>query len=476
MLTSIEKHFPLIPFYCFFLVLTLLSLDHIFFWDTVQLASMQAHHFFENGLNNTLLPNKIDSGHIPAFGFYLAILWKIFGKTLWVSHLAILPFLLGIVWQSNTLIRYFIPKPYATLSLILFLAEPTLLGQSVLVSPDIVLVFCFLLMLNGILKNQRFLIAIGLIGLFLISMRGLMVAFSLLLFDIYLNAFDERRLSFSQLLKISLAYWPAVIGILPYFLFHYAEKGWLAYHPDSPWMGSFERVGIEGFLYNIGIMIWRIMDFGRVFVIIAIVLITLTRLGKIRLHKKFKYLIFMMASLVICLGYSFTTYKYLSAHRYLLPLYLILLLGFLYMLFVFVSNKRVQNIIYLIVFGALLSGHLWIYPEGIAKGWDSSLAHWPYYELREKMNAYLEQKDIAYSEVASEFPNVSERRFMELNESHEKHQYFNLDSNDYVLYSNVYNNFNDEEINQLKRNFKPIQSFEKRGVFMSLYKKEKTEK
>ncbi|MEQ8562303.1 MAG: hypothetical protein RID18_12400, partial [Cytophagales bacterium] len=83
---------------------------------------MQAYHFFENGLDKTLLPDNIDSGHIPAFGFYLAIWWKILGKTLWVSHLAILPFLLGIVWQSNVLIRYFIPKPYAILSLIVFLA------------------------------------------------------------------------------------------------------------------------------------------------------------------------------------------------------------------------------------------------------------------------------------------------------------------------------------------------------------------
>lgn len=476
MLSSVEKHFPLIPFYCLFLVLTLLSLNHIFFWDTVQLASMQAYHFFENGLDKTLLPDNIDSGHIPAFGFYLAIWWKILGKTLWVSHLAILPFLLGIVWQSNVLIRYFIPKPYAILSLIVFLADPTLLGQSVLVSPDIVLVFCFLLMLNGILKNHRFLIALGLIGLFLISMRGLMVAFSLLLFDMYLNACDGKRLSFSSLLKISLAYWPAVIGILPYFLFHYAEKGWLAYHPESPWMGSFERVGFEGFIYNIGIMVWRIIDFGRVFVVIAIALIMLTRVGKIKLHQKFKYLIFIALSLTICLGYSFTTYKYLSAHRYLLPLYLILLLGFLYMLFVFVKNNKVRNIIYVVVLGALLSGNFWIYPEGIAKGWDASLAHWPYYELREKMNAYLMKKNIDYSEVASEFPNVSERRFMELNESRERHQYLNLDSNKYVLYSNIYNNFDDNEIQQLKSNFKLVQSFEKRGVFISLYEKITIEK
>ncbi|MEQ8562867.1 MAG: hypothetical protein RID18_15230, partial [Cytophagales bacterium] len=326
------------------------------------------------------------------------------------------------------------------------------------------------------LKNHRFLIALGLIGLFLISMRGLMVAFSLLLFDMYLNACDGKRLSFSSLLKISLAYWPAVIGILPYFLFHYAEKGWLAYHPESPWMGSFERVGFEGFIYNIGIMVWRIIDFGRVFVVIAIALIMLTRVGKIKLHQKFKYLIFIALSLTICLGYSFTTYKYLSAHRYLLPLYLILLLGFLYMLFVFVKNNKVRNIIYVVVLGALLSGNFWIYPEGIAKGWDASLAHWPYYELREKMNAYLMKKNIDYSEVASEFPNVSERRFMELNESRERHQYLNLDSNKYVLYSNIYNNFDDNEIQQLKSNFKLVQSFEKRGVFISLYEKITIEK
>ncbi|MBK8112814.1 MAG: hypothetical protein IPK46_22180 [Saprospiraceae bacterium] len=68
-----------------YLVLVLLSLDHIFFWDTVQLASKQAHHFYEGSMFDFLLPDDIDSGHLPFMGWMLAWAWKILGKTLWIS-------------------------------------------------------------------------------------------------------------------------------------------------------------------------------------------------------------------------------------------------------------------------------------------------------------------------------------------------------------------------------------------------------
>ena len=62
-----------------------------FFWDTVQLASKHAHHFYENGLRWTPLPPEIDSGHPPVFGYYLALAWTCFGKTLPASHCAMPP-------------------------------------------------------------------------------------------------------------------------------------------------------------------------------------------------------------------------------------------------------------------------------------------------------------------------------------------------------------------------------------------------
>ncbi|NJO86864.1 MAG: hypothetical protein HC821_02075 [Lewinella sp.] len=67
--------------------------DFPFFWDSIQLASRQATHFYDGG--GLLLPNAIDSGHPPGFGLYLAIWWQLPGRQLWVSHLAMVPW----VWM-----------------------------------------------------------------------------------------------------------------------------------------------------------------------------------------------------------------------------------------------------------------------------------------------------------------------------------------------------------------------------------------
>ncbi|MEA1897674.1 MAG: hypothetical protein U9N53_08430, partial [Bacteroidota bacterium] len=120
-----------------FLGITLLTYfvsEHIFFWDTVQLASRHAHFYFENNFNELFLPDEIDSGHIPSFGIYLALAWKLFGKSLFVSHFAMLPFLYGIILQAWLLIKKYFPPQLSLPVLILLLADPTLLSQSILVS------------------------------------------------------------------------------------------------------------------------------------------------------------------------------------------------------------------------------------------------------------------------------------------------------------------------------------------------------
>jgi hypothetical protein len=92
-----------IKFHLYFLfailfILTYFNKEHFLFWDTVQLAGKHGLFFYENNFLSFVLPNEIDSGHIPFFGFYLAIIWKIFGKSLVVSHFAMLPFMLALAY------------------------------------------------------------------------------------------------------------------------------------------------------------------------------------------------------------------------------------------------------------------------------------------------------------------------------------------------------------------------------------------
>ncbi len=459
-------------FFIFFTLLTWFVSDQIFFWDTIQLGAKHGLFFYENNFSSILLPDNIDSGHIPTFGMYLAICWKIFGKSLLVSHFAILPFLLGIVWQAYILLKKYINPKYIYFALTLFLADATFLSQATLISPDVVLVFLFLLGLNAVLRNKKVLVSIACAGLVLISMRGMMVAFSLLILDIILNVkFDDFKSVFFQLVKKTIVYFPAFIVFTSYYLYHYYSKGWIAYHADSPWEQSFQLVDFSGFIFNTGILGWRILDFGRVFLWLFSGIITIKYFKNLIHDKKLIQILFIFIIVLICLSVSFVLYQGLSGHRYLLPVYLIFSLFTCYLVFEKLKVERLKYIIFSILLVGSLTGNLWIYPEKIAMGWDSTLAHLPYYHLRKQMLDYLNENKIKTGDVGCDFPNLSEQKYMELNDDLQKHHEKNLDTDKYVLYSNVYNGFSDNEIDRLKTDFILLKEYKQFGVFMRIYKR-----
>ena len=444
----------------------------VFFWDTIQLGSMQAHWFYENGLK-LILPQHIDSGHPPGFGIYLAGIWKVFGKTLPNSHLAMLPFLIGLVFQLYQLGRYFFSKSLALVFLAISVADPSILGQSVLMSPDIVLVFCFLTVVNGILLRRNWWILLAGLGLAAISMRGMMCLAALYVFSLINFVLLEKRPPvFRQLLQLLWPFLPGAILGLAFLIFHYLETGWIGFHADSPWALSFERVGLNDLIKNLVILVWRCLDFGRVFLVL-IGLYLLWRFWKDRLswNLKGKQILALLLSLILFLTPSFFVYKGVNAQRYLLPILLsINVLGF-YLISHSGVRSLYKNYFLAIIFIGFLSGNLWIYPKKISQSWDSTLAHLPYYELRQEMIAFIKQTGIPFEQVGSVFPNLRSLDHTELNGSQERFARFDVDRNSFVFYSNVFNDFKDEEIDQLFGSWKVRKSLQKNGICVILFVK-----
>ena len=79
---------------------------------------------------------------------YLALNWKLFGKSLAVSHLAMLPFLVGIVLLLFFIGDHFGGRENSWMLALLAAADPVLASQAVLVSPDVALSCFFLLFVN----------------------------------------------------------------------------------------------------------------------------------------------------------------------------------------------------------------------------------------------------------------------------------------------------------------------------------------
>ena len=456
------------------LALYLITLHYSFFWDTIQLSSMQANHFYENGFKSFLLPDLIDSGHIPAFGYYLALWWKALGRHLWVSHLAMLPFILGILYQLKNLAGQYVRGRQLPVLFFLVLIDPTLLAQMTLVSPDVALVFFFLLGFNALLNKRKAMLAIAIAALFLVSMRGMMVGFVLALSQILFYR-DTKKTWLLSLIQSGLKTWyvymPAVLVFIFYNAYHLKAKGWMAFHGNSPWAESFEVVGMSAFLKNLIVVDWRFLDFGRFIVWLVMAYIFFKHRKSMRDYlgqRANRKLIVLFWILVAVLVMSMVWAKGLLAHRYFLPAYLLAALFAGRMLLEFSVKQMERRVLICLWIVILLSGHLWIYPKNISQGWDSSLAYMPYDHLRKQSIQYLDDAHIDLNSVGSFFPNLRRLSDTDLSDDDRRLAVFD-GSNDYVLYSSVFN-LSDQQLEILAMEYEIIERFGEGRVYFLLYK------
>jgi hypothetical protein len=400
---------------------------------------------------------------------YLAALWSVLGRSLWVSHLAMLPFLLGIVWQIARFSEKRVSRDTKAWLLLWLFIDPVFAGQAVMVSPDVALLFFFILGLRGALEDRKSLLVWAGLGLAAISLRGMMVAAALGLFLLFRLWKSEKRLSFRSILEQVLPLIPAGILAALFLGIHLYYKGWIGFHSASPWAPSFEGVGIPGVIHNTAVLGWRFLDHGRVGELLLILAaFWIGRRNLFRLLKENDWL-----SLLFCLAVfllpSMLLKKGLLAHRYLLPLFVILHLFTLTLVFNISVSTAWKRGFKGFVFIMLLLGNLWIYPRKVSQGWEATLAHWPYYSLRNEMMDFIDQNGIPLQKTGTVFPNTALLRYIDLSDRNEQFALKNLKTNDYFFYSNVYNDLSDEEIDELFLIWKKEKVLEKWGVEVILF-------
>jgi hypothetical protein len=468
------QRFGIYLFYLSALILTFLVRNNSFFWDTVQLGSIHGQFYFDNNFSSFFLPENIDSGHPPTFGIYLALVWKVFGKSLAVSHFAMLPFLFGIIFYLDKIGKYFFHNSIFTFAFILLLiVDPGLAGQAILVTPDLAVACFFLMSLDGIFNEKRKILAFGIIGLCLISMRGIMVAAAIFSLD-FLNYFFilKKEIKLKYIFANTLPY---ILGVglgLTFLLFHYLEIGWIGYHEDSPWAPAFEKVDLTGAIKNGAILVWRLLDFGRIFLWVVLLFIGFSRFrNKEKVDFKTQQLLVLFSTLIFFLTPALIIHKMLLGHRYLLPIFLIIDFIAVYFIFKYVKKREWKITLFTICFLGLSLGNLWVYPKKISQGWDSTLAHLPYYELRNDLINFIEKEKIPFEEIGSAFPNLLSLKYIDLKNEEKHFEEKDLSQQEYIFYSNIYNDFTDEEIDDLEQNWKVVKEYQRLNICVILYQK-----
>ena len=449
-----------------------------FFWDTVQLGSKHAHYFFENGMKWSVLPEGIDSGHPPFFGYYLALCWSLFGKSLELSHWAMLPFLLGIV---HFLIRIGqqmnLGKTIRVALLVWVLADPVFAGQSILISPDIPLAMFFLMGISAGLSIQEresfrgsLLFSVAILGLAAISMRGLMAGAALALWVII-----AHKMSLKIWLRTALFSIPGVALGLGFQYWHYTQTGWFGYHPESPWAPAFSMVDATGFLRNTAILAWRWLDSGR-FIVWGLSAYLILKLRGFRFSIPSSSPQMLLVVAILFLAPTALLYSNLSAHRYFLPIFLSLHVLLAHLMEKSNWTQKTKVIWIIVVALVLAASNLIVYPKGISMDWDSTLAHRPYHKLRKQAVDYIDQQNIEKHRIGTTFPNKNQDKYLLLNADTTDFSDRNYETNQYILCSNVLNDFDTPDFQRLSR---PPWKLEKRwsrgGIWFELYKKHSTE-
>jgi hypothetical protein len=436
-----------LPFFAFFIVLFIFTCRLPFFWDKDILFSkiatwLLAHHF------SPVLPNELDAGYPPALGYLLALTWKITGKSLFFAHLLMLPFTLGIVWQTRNLLDHLLGGRYIMPVMLLLFADTTLLAQTVVFSTDLVMLFFTLLAVNGMLHNRRNLLMLAITGMLFSHLRGLMIAAALGCLDIYLC---HGRKDFRTLFHVAWSYFPGLALFTAWLLFHYYTTGWVFMHPASPWSGCYEVVSGKGLVRNVLILGWRMIDYGKLFVWI-IPLLAIFRSDRKRLFSDpvIRTLLMLLAFILVFSAPTMLIYKILNGHRYLIPFYFFLILLAGYLLFINPGFPLFRKALFTLVLAGLISGSFWVYPGRIANGWDATLAHLPYHHLRKKMIHYLEEQQIPFERTGTGVPNTAAIGYIEANGDPRIFPLADLQRHSYIFYSNVFNMFTDAEIDTLE--------------------------
>lgn len=431
-----------------------------FFWDTI-LTSTITQYFYLNGFQGFITPAQFDAGHPPLFYTYVTLLYQFLGKNLLVAHLSMLPFTILSIFSFVRLMSIFsFTKQQQWLGVLLFFAIPAVVTQYTLISYDAVLLSLYLAALVAYFDNRRIIFMVVVIGIAGISLRGLvnMAALSVTIF------FMEKKI-FSSWLRWNLLMLPAIILLIIWLFYHYQQTGWLLSTNAEGWAQQRSLVETKGLLKNVYSLLRVFTDFGMVLLSMLSLFYGIT-LKKIN---RYSALWFIPA---VLFALSFLPFTNPINHRYFL-------IVFVLMLFPVIQFLSDRKIIYTgLTVCILILGHFLIYPEPVSNGWDCTLVH-VQYSLNRK--AFVEKIDKQYhlnrATIGTVFPmNTS---LYQTDMTNDSIRMYNVNGKDihsveYLVYSNVCNDFSDEQINELKR-WQPLTKNQFGMIDFILYKKPKND-
>ena len=460
-----------------YVVLGIATLHNCYFWDVIQQVSKEGYWFYATDFSSLLIPTGNEYGimatgyHPPLMGLMTAVLWKVFGCELWVSHAFSMLWAGLLLYHVWKLVLRFFPKGQAGWVLSVVLLDAVVLSQFAIASPDFILFTAFVMALRGLLERKPWLQGVGIFFLCCVNMRGVFAGVALFAAGYYYHYAASRERGWQNALKKALCpYWPTLAVLLAYFTYYFVQKGW--FFTDSAYTEHYvlpeSGLVVVRHLFS---FVLRLVENGHVVIwllAVCCVLQWVKRRDGLTLQERTLAIFFLLLMGVYVLFVFISQMPF--SPRYFMPQFFTLSILVCSYLGRHYAGKRLKAI-YVVVLLFVLTGHGWIYPEKMAKPWDATLAHLPYYALRQECFGYIEAEGIDYAEVSSGFCLYGDRGFAEL-QHWGKTVSPALLSGEYVIYSNVCN-MSDEAIDTLHNPalWTPLRTFERWPVVITVYQR-----
>lgn len=442
-----------------------MSLDLPFFYDNILLSSKIADQFYLEGFGNFIPDKNIDTGHPVLWPVLLAGTWKMLGRNLFSGHFLSLLFIIPAILLYLKIAVKLINEHYLWIAAAFLIIEPTWFAQSTMVGPDVPIVTFFLLGIYAVIYDYKKLLIIATIVLSLLSVRGAILSF--LLFT-HLIIWNNQKADLKSFLKDLLYFIPCFLVFVGWITWHYINTGVLIEQPDSAWSAHHQFVNATQFFKNIGIIIWRFIDFGRIGLYLILFIILLKEGFKNRNRKVLMWILLpvMLLVLIVSIRTSPILHRYFMVYFILLSIYAAKLISE-------IESTSFRNIALSIAILSCLLGQFLVYPDTVAQGWDGSLAHLPYFHQRDKMLNYIENQNIHPDQIITTFPNLNGDYYSDLHKQPYNFQSIHeneLFDKEYVWQSNVFNDFSDEQIKTLQTKAILVKEFKNWNVYTRLYK------
>jgi hypothetical protein len=251
------------------------TLNAPFHWDVMGFAVPAAENIYNHGV---FVAKTGSTGHPPLFLAILALTWKIFGKSLFVSHF--LNIILGALGLTSLffLANRLYGIKVAITSFMFLLFNQTFFTQVGIVYLSIPLMSSAILTVYAYIQRKYWLYLVSAVSMLLIKETSLIVLGSILLYEIFVSL--SKREKIIAVLKRTSALAIPVIPLIAWFLAHYLTTGYVfktarVFINKGNFFSTFLKNFMKHFIYDSSIenfnrTNWIILIFITVFFISSI--------------------------------------------------------------------------------------------------------------------------------------------------------------------------------------------------------------